>query len=240
MKSLVLIFGFNLLAQWSETADAILAHDFTTLLFREEGDMEVGLSRRYVQMPVDGERRYMLFVPSGMIDPPALVLNWHSFGTFSEYQSFWTQVNSMADESRNFIVAYPQAKSTLHGFHAGDACCDVSDPVDDKGYAVAIIEDIKANMKIDLRRIYTYGFSQGGGMSNYLGYQLPQYFAAISTNAFAFMPEMYVEAQVVKEKNPYFHPVPVLAIHGYNDFLFCWEPTCISLIAFPSYNNGKE
>lgn len=215
--------------------------DFSTFLFASDAGLQVGSNRRTISMQRDGDREYLLYIPSGIVDPPALILNFHGLPAFtSEFQEFFSASSEVADDMKNFIVVYPQGASLFNTFDAGTPCCDLLDHSDDISYSRAIIEDVKNSMKINLRRIYSYGFSQGGAMSIYLSYKIPEYIAAISTNAFPFLPEYYEEAVDAKETDPNFHPVPVLAIHGYNDLLICWEEDCISNIAFSSFNTAKE
>ena len=155
-------------------------------------------------------------------------MEFHStFGDKND-QKFLTEFDDIADERGDFIIARPGAFGFQATWRVG-ACCGFpasDENIDDKAFFVEMIEEIDENYGIDRNRIYATGYSQGGAASNYLAYQLPEYVAAIATQAYPLSTPYFNEAKQVKQSGAPWKPVPVLAIHGYNDQLYCWGPIC--------------
>jgi len=68
-------------------------------------------------------------------------------------------------------------------------CCTTSRTVDDVGFARAMVERIKSQACIDPKRIYSVGFSMGGGMSHHLACNAADVFAAVAPAAFDLLTE---------------------------------------------------
>jgi polyhydroxybutyrate depolymerase len=67
-------------------------------------------------------------------------------------------------------------------WNAGSAGSKISqgDNVDDVRYARDVLADVERRYKVDLSRIYATGMSNGAGMTNRLGDEMPKTFAAIA------------------------------------------------------------
>ncbi|MFT3764904.1 MAG: prolyl oligopeptidase family serine peptidase [Minicystis sp.] len=125
-------------------------------------------------------RTYDLKVPSGYdpTKPAPLLLELHGFSDANLTQHPWDDeenANRLAPEAdmRGVFLALPHGtvdKQFNHYFWNGtDSCCDFnSTGVNDVGYLMAVIEDIKAKYNIDDKRIFAFGHSNGGFMVNRL------------------------------------------------------------------------
>jgi hypothetical protein len=124
---------------------------------------------------IDGKTRlYDLHVPPGYhgTAPVPLVLDFHGFGKNKTWQAGLSGFKERAD-SEGFIVAYPlgsfgatndpEAPTTVGPAWDGGACCTVI-PVDDVGFARAVVQAVAAEADIERRRVYATGTSNGGAL----------------------------------------------------------------------------
>ncbi len=95
-------------------------------------------------------------------------------------------------------------------WNATDACCEFCNSgIDDVGYIMDLIEEIRALYTVDDRRIYLVGHSNGGFMSYRMACERADTFAAMASLAGAtfFDPNDCMPSE----------PVHVLQIHGTSD-----------------------
>jgi polyhydroxybutyrate depolymerase len=137
--------------------------------------------------------------------PVPLVLDWHPmiFGTAANERS-GSGYAELADKE-NFIVAY--ADGIDAAWNMGP-CCTKSRDVDDYGLALALIERFKTEGCIDEKRVYSVGYSNGGGLTHYLGCKYADVFAAISPAAFDLITEVPCEPS---------RPISVIDFRGTSD-----------------------
>ncbi|MBI4020274.1 MAG: phospholipase [Candidatus Aenigmarchaeota archaeon] len=125
-------------------------------------------------------------------------------------------LNKLADKE-GFAVVYPDG---IEG-HWNDGR-DVSsyrvqrEDIDDVGFISALIDDMGRKLKIDSKRVYATGISNGAMMSNRLGCDLAGKITAIAPVAGA-MPEKIAPACSPGR------PVPVMSINGIDDPQVPWE-----------------
>ena len=134
-------------------------------------------------LTVDGLRRsYRLFVPTGLKDSEAipLVLVFHGGGRTGWGTERLTGFSDLA-EKEPFIVAYPNGvgrswndgrDTTVSRAHR--------DHIDDVHFVAAMIDVISKKYRIDPKRIYATGISNGAIFSHYLGANLATRIAAIA------------------------------------------------------------
>lgn len=173
------------------------------------GTLRPGDTNRTVQ--VGGtSRRFILHVPTGYTgsSPVPLVIDWHPiFGTGSGQRS--GSGYARLSDREGFIVAFPDGID--NAWNVGP-CCTLSRSVDDVGFARAIVKDIQSQACIDPKRIYTTGFSMGGGMSHYLACNAADLFAASVPAAFDLLAE---EEQPCKPARP----IGIMSFRGTSDFV---------------------
>lgn len=138
-----------------------------------------------------GGRAYDLKVPSGYDPgtPAPLLLELHGFTDALDTDAPWDDeeaVNQFVPEAdkRGMFVALPHATidpAIAHYFWNGtDACCDLDKSgVNDVGYLLAVVEDIKVKYNIDPKQIFAFGHSNGAFMVNRLACDRASVFAGV-------------------------------------------------------------
>ena len=134
----------------------------------------------------DGERSYILYVPSSYdgSQPVPLVIDLHGGGGNASTQMRTSQFSALSEE-KGFIVAYPSGTGRFDNkllTWNGGACCGyaVENQVDDVGFIRALITELELQYKIDPRRVYATGLSNGGIMSFRLACDASEIFAAVA------------------------------------------------------------
>ena len=172
-------------------------------------------------------RPYRIKVPA-VVDPGKtypLVLVLHGWGGTSERIERYYQLDALVDEL-GFLVAYPEGTEETHRRHfwgghrrfwdATDACCNFyGAPVDDVAYLDAVIDDVSAHYRVDPKRVFVMGLSNGGYMSHRYACDRAGRVAAIVSQAGA----MWADATRCKPSEP----VAVLQIHGTEDEIVAYE-----------------
>ncbi len=163
-------------------------------------------------------RTYRLYVPPSYNNAkvvPLLVL-LHGGGTDGRNMVRFTGFNRIADDE-GMIVVMPDGVDRhwndgreQTGYRAHDQ------KVDDVGFISALIELLSKEFKIDNRRVYVAGISNGGMMSYRLGLELADKIAAIAP-VVASVPEP------VSKKKWDGRPVPAVIINGTEDPLVSWD-----------------
>lgn len=168
------------------------------------------------------DRCFVLKLPTGYRSstPLPLVISMHGLGGTGEEHRVTTGFDQVADE-QNFIVAFPDGVNNR--WASGDS---ESENVDDVGFISALIDVLAANLSVDLRRVYTTGFSNGGFMSYRLACELENRIAAIGSVAGLIDNEVFESCAPSR-------PVPVIHIHGTRDRIV---PYTGALNFFPGVN----
>ncbi len=121
-------------------------------------------------------REYLLHVPPGLGEPPApLVIALHGGGGEGSSMERYSRFDPLADRE-HFLVAYPDGID----HHWNDGRGEIGQSADDVSFISALIDDVARLAKIDLKRVYATGISNGGMMSNRLACELSQRLAAVA------------------------------------------------------------
>jgi polyhydroxybutyrate depolymerase len=161
-------------------------------------------------------RSYRFFVPEALRDragPQAVVLVLHGAGAFPDILDH-THMNEVAAKER-FVAIYPQGTGDLWN----DGALGLFGPnaADDVAYIRRVVEDVDRNVvKIDRRRLYAAGFSNGGMMAMRLGCEAADLFAGVAAVT-AAMP-----AAIAPHCKPT-RPIAVLVINGTDDPLVPYD-----------------
>jgi polyhydroxybutyrate depolymerase len=141
----------------------------------------------------DLERTYTLHIPpaynSSKLLP--LVVVFHGGGGNASAAIRTTEFNVKADEA-GFITVYPDGtrprmtepysfRENPQTWNEGSGRFDSgSKNVDDVGFVNAMLDEIVKKCRVDKKRIYATGFSNGSSMTYYVGIHLAHRFAAIA------------------------------------------------------------
>jgi polyhydroxybutyrate depolymerase len=152
-------------------------------------------------------RQYRLAVPSEPTGkrPLPLILNFSGANSNDTFQAVYSQLEEKGP-ARRFVVITPLSPPPAWGFaEAGHNFFEANDA--DLAFTNALIDNAKASLCIDTRRVYATGYSNGAAMSGYLGCKLSRQLAAIAP----------VAGVNHAEPCPHGKPMSVIAFHGTAD-----------------------
>ena len=159
---------------------------------------------------------------------PLLIL-LHGAAVSGAQEEAYMQLAPVAS-AKGMLYLVPDGHTVQIGgllWNATDACCDLSHTgVDDAGYLDSLIAEISAKVKVDPKRIYFVGHSNGGFMSYRMACDHAGEVAAIVSLAGATFatPSACAPSE----------PVSVLEIHGTNDATISYTGGSIRTVAYPS------
>jgi polyhydroxybutyrate depolymerase len=166
---------------------------------------------------VDGRTRtYTVHVPTKTTTPTSLVIVLHGGGGSDDNAARMTGMSAKADKE-GFVVVYPNGSGRLGDklltWNAGNCCGYALDQkIDDVKFISALIDQMITTHKIDPKRVYVTGISNGGMMSYRVACELAGRVAAIAPVAGA----LNVDCKPTK-------PVSVMAFHGTDDQSVLYE-----------------
>lgn len=128
------------------------------------------------------QRSYILHVPSNYTgkSPVPLVVDWHPITGTPEFERGNSGYLALSDKE-GFIIAYPTGIDKAWNL---GPCCTQSRDVDDLGFSTALVAAIKSKGCVDPKRVYSVGYSMGGGMSLYIACNQADTYASIAQAAF--------------------------------------------------------
>lgn len=151
------------------------------------------------------ERIAKVHAPAGYKPGMPLVIGFHYWRGDTEVFRKMTRLDEKADQ-KGFIAVYPVG--VISGFNAL-VCCGTADDV---GFTKALIAHMVAEWKVDRRRVFVTGISNGADMSFRLAVEAPGMIAAIAPVSGGFIGE--------KAADPAFKartPVSVITFIGLSD-----------------------
>jgi polyhydroxybutyrate depolymerase len=168
---------------------------------------------------VGGDRPVEVFVPSSYDGAPMpLVILLHGYSASGAIQESYFDVLPIAEEL-GFLYAYPDGTTDPAGerfWNATDACCDFyASGVDDSTYLRAVVEEIRAELAVDPKRIHVLGHSNGGFMSYRMACDHADLVASVASLAGA----TYLDATACAPSEP----VAALQIHGTADATILYD-----------------
>jgi polyhydroxybutyrate depolymerase len=196
---------------------------FISLLFiagaclKKDDDPNVDNVYRFEEtITVDGRARtYILNLPPTYYDAAdfSLVIALHGGGGDALQFESTSKLTDKANES-NFIIVYPNGvKSTgilgAQTWNAGK-CCDYArdNNINDVKFISEVIDELLNHYKINPKRVYATGHSNGGMLSYRLACEIPAKITAIAPNGCTM---------VVKQPCSPSRAVPVLHMHSVLD-----------------------
>jgi polyhydroxybutyrate depolymerase len=154
--------------------------------------------------------------------PMPLVLDFHGYSSNAMQEDLLSQMSAKADAA-GFIALHPEG--TNSSWNAG-ACCGMAaqNNVDDIGFVKDILTTAADKLCVDAHRIYATGMSNGGFLSNRIGCELADRFAAIAPVA---------GVTGVPTCTPS-RPMPVIHFHGTADTLVPYDGSAsMGFVAVP-------
>jgi polyhydroxybutyrate depolymerase len=164
----------------------------------------------------DVKRKFIVYTPASYASNPQqqfpVVINYHGGGMTMREQMLYTRMNQTA-ERENFIVVYPQGIKQDWNVNLAR---DSKESSDDIGFTEAMLAKLKADYRIDQRRVYATGLSRGGFFSLRVAAELPHLVAAVAVVG-AATPQSLIEQQVKPGK------VGVMHISGTADTIVAFD-----------------
>ncbi len=157
-------------------------------------------------------RTYLVHVPPkyDSKNPTPVVLAFHGGGSNAEQMVRFCGLNETADRA-GFIAVYPNGTGRLAKVLTwnGGNCCGyaMQNKVDDVAFTKALLDDLATVLKVDAKRVYATGMSNGAIMAYRLASELSERIAAIAP----------VSGPMGTEKCGPKRPVPVMHFHGTDD-----------------------
>ncbi len=180
---------------------------------------------------VDGVKRtYLAHIPASVDrskeTPVVLVL--HGAGTNGPITVMFSGMNQKSD-AENFIAVYPDGTGAgiFLTWNAGGIG---KSKVDDVKFLSAVIDDLALVAKIDTRRIFATGISNGAMMSYLLASELSDRIAAIAP----------IAGTVTTQKPTPHRPVPVMHFHGTADKIVPAEGPGLDTPSFITFKSVDE
>ena len=182
------------------------------------------------ELVVGGDRPVTVHVPPGLdpAKPSPLVILLHGYSASGLVQELLFQLKPQADK-HGFLYAHPDGTfdSTSKRFwNATDACCDFGGVgVDDVTYLSGLIAEIGEHYKVDPKRVFFVGHSNGGFMSHRMACDRSDLVAGIASLAGATWSD---PSKCTAEK-----PVAMLQIHGTADDTVLYDGESIMGVSYP-------
>ncbi|NCU05445.1 MAG: phospholipase [Chitinophagaceae bacterium] len=164
---------------------------------------------RYTEtIMVDGlSRKFVLNLPPAYYDAAgfSLVIAMHGGGgSASQFES--TSKLTEKANAAGFVVVYPEGTGVINTWNAGTCCGSaVTNTINDVKFISMLIDKLVASYKINPKKVYATGHSNGGMMSYRLACELSGKIAAIAANGSTMV--------VTQSCNPS-RAVPVLHMHS--------------------------
>lgn len=164
------------------------------------------------------QRSYFVHVPPGYAPgiPSPLVLALHGGGGRARNMAQLSNFNRESDRA-GFLVVYPEAIDQHWNDGRGfNEYRSHRDDIDDVGFLAQLVMHLASRYSLDRTRVYVTGASNGGLMSNRLGCERAELFAAIAPVIGS------MAAPIAAQCRPS-RPLPVLIINGTDDQLVPWS-----------------
>lgn len=161
----------------------------------------------------DLERSYLLHIPPGLdkSKPVPVVFAFHEHFDNASVMQQMTGFNAISDKG-GFLVVYPEGIGS--SWNVGRCCgAAVTKNVDETAFVQKILKELRKVAKIDTKRIYAAGFSNGGALAYRFACEMSDTFAAIASIGGTLLSESCQPSQ----------PVSVMDVHGLNDDLALYE-----------------
>ncbi|MCG6881372.1 MAG: prolyl oligopeptidase family serine peptidase [Deltaproteobacteria bacterium] len=166
-------------------------------------------------------RTYLVHVPpryDGKDPMPLVVVIHGAFDTATGMEAF-SGFSELADQE-NFLVLYPNGMGLfgwLQHWNAGHCCGKAAkDKIDDVGFIEAAVEDVRSRLRVDPKRVFVVGFSNGGMMAYRFAAEKTHLLAGGAFLAASIGGRPSNEEPEWRIPDPE-GPLPVIIMHGMSD-----------------------
>lgn len=188
--------------------NALLLATCSLLVAQAEAPPKPGLHARSLEH--EGvKREYWVHVPKNYdpAKPAPLVLVLHG-ATMNGWAMTWFSGFPETGDKYGLISVYPSGRTATWNAGAFPGTL-VGKKVDDMGFLCKVLDEVQKTFKVDTKRVYATGLSNGAMMCYRLASEAPDRFAAIAP----------VAGTLSLDKVEGKRPMPVLHFHGTKDFL---------------------
>jgi len=166
-------------------------------------------------------RSYLVHVPpryDGKEPLPLVVVIHGAFDNAAGMETF-SGFSDLADQ-KNFLVLYPNGMGLfgwLQHWNAGHCCGKAAqDNIDDVGFIEAAIEDLSSRLRVNPKRVFVLGFSNGGMMAYRFAAEKTRLLAGAAFLAASIGGKPSDQAPEWRIPKPE-GPLPVIIMHGMAD-----------------------
>ena len=166
-------------------------------------------------------RSYRVHVPPGYDaeKPMPLVVVIHGAFDTAEGMETFSGFSALADQ-KDFLVLYPNGMGLfgwLQHWNAGHCCGKAAeDKIDDVGFLEAAILDVRTQLRVDPKRVFVVGFSNGGMMAYRFAAEKTDLLAGAAFLAASMGGRASDKVPQWRIPNPK-GPLPVIIMHGMAD-----------------------
>jgi polyhydroxybutyrate depolymerase len=154
------------------------------------------------------ERNYLLYLPKDLPDNAPLVFVLHGYRADARDYMAELGMNRVAD-ANGFAVCYPQGAKDFEGLPHWNARLTISE-TDDIGFLSELAAYLQARHKLNPKRTFVSGISNGGFMSYALVAEKPEVFSAAASVIGTMSGHTWEHRDMIR-------PVPILQISGLDD-----------------------
>ncbi|WP_236943242.1 T9SS type A sorting domain-containing protein [Hymenobacter sp. PAMC 26628] len=163
-----------------------------------------------------------------------MLFNLHGYASNGPFQEYYGDFRPIADTA-NFIIVHPNGTRDTGGERFWNTWVPPGNGINDVQFITDLLVSLQSQFAIDPDRIYSTGLSNGGFMSYELACQLSDRIAAIASVAGSVLPSRLNACTPL-------HPVPILEIHGTEDYIVpyysTWYASIPSLLDYWVRFNG--
>jgi polyhydroxybutyrate depolymerase len=160
------------------------------------------------------ERTYLLHIPPSYDESKTMPLIFVLHGAGGSAAGMKNTGMSEKADQQNFIVVYPNGTGEPSAWNNG-MTPEISQPVDDIAFIRSLIDKFEQELRVDPKRIYVAGFSNGAMMTYRLGAELSDRLAAIAVVE-GTIGTQQPDGSWLTIPNPA-HPISVIVFHGEKD-----------------------
>ena len=181
------------------------------------GNEETGFVEERVIEHEGLERSFLIYVPTNIKENAPLVVAIHGYTSSAKTLMGYSGINQIADKE-GFLVAYPQGTKDSRDnnfFNVGYEFHSDS-KVNDVNFIREIVHNLTKDYKLNSKRVFATGMSNGGDMSYLLACTSSDLFTAVAPVAGVMMKDTLENCNPVKK-------IPIFEIHGTKDSISKFE-----------------